>query len=288
MYYSPILFSRIADVEFTNYKESDINIDYLNSKDRIIIFCLHSMFYIEKISPLLDKITKPFVLISAMEDTQLPLEINPELLNRIIENKYFKHWFSINKTIPNDNNFTCIPYGLDYWTLTIKPYWDEPIQSFETQDNNIRNIINETVHFSQRIPKIYATFHLNKTDERHGDWRSKLPSIIPSNIIYYQPRQLKRSDCYKKMSEYAFVVSPFGNGFDCIRTFEALCLGCIVIMKKSFLDIIYEELPVLLVDEWSDINEQLLKDALILYSNKQFNYEKLNMNYWIYLVNSKF
>ena len=55
------------------------------------------------------------------------------------------------------------------------------------------------------------------------------------------------------MSKYTFVVSPFGHGFDCIRTFEALCLGCIVIMKKSFLDIIYQDLPVLLVDEWSDI-----------------------------------
>ena len=90
------------------------------------------------------------------------------------------------------------------------------------------------------------------------------------------------------MSEFAFVVSPFGHGFDCIRTFEALCLGCIVIMKRSFLDVIYEGLPVLLVDEWSDVTETLLKDTLILYSNKQFNYDKLKMDYWVKLVQSKF
>lgn len=93
---------------------------------------------------------------------------------------------------------------------------------------------------------------------------------------------------YNNMINYSFVLSPFGNGIDCIRTFEALCLGCIVIMKKSFLDIIYEDLPILIVNEWEDINEKLLNDTLILYSKKQFNYDKLKINYWIKLVNSKF
>ena len=90
------------------------------------------------------------------------------------------------------------------------------------------------------------------------------------------------------MINYSFIISPFGHGFDCIRTFEALCLGCIVIMKKSFLDIIYEELPVLLVDEWTDINKELLDKTLIEFSNKTFNYEKLKMKYWIDIVMSQF
>ncbi len=63
------------------------------------------------------------------------------------------------------------------------------------------------------------------------------------------------------MSNFSFVVSPFGHSFDCIRTFEALCLGCIVIMRKSFLDVIYEDLPILLVAEWTDINEILLQNT---------------------------
>ena len=90
------------------------------------------------------------------------------------------------------------------------------------------------------------------------------------------------------MSKFSFVVSPFGHGFDCIRTFEALCLGCIVIMKKSFLDVIYEDLPVLLVDEWTDINESLLNKTLDEFKNKEFNYNKLKMDYWTNLVLSKF
>jgi len=148
--------------------------------------------------------------------------------------------------------------------------------------------LNESLHFSKRKPIIYGNFHLNFNDDRHGGWRIKLLNIIPTDIIFYEQNFLKRSESYKNMSNYSFVVSPFGHGFDCIRTFEALCLGCIVIMKTSFLDIIYEDLPVLIIDEWTDINEELLKKTLIEFSNKKFNYEKLKMDYWIRLVNSKY
>jgi hypothetical protein len=89
------------------------------------------------------------------------------------------------------------------------------------------------------------------------------------------------------MSKLSFVVSPFGHGFDCIRTFEALCLGCIVIMKKSFLDFIYEDLPVLLINEWTEINPALLQKTLDEFKDKQFNYDKLKMDYWVKLVDTK-
>jgi hypothetical protein len=59
-------------------------------------------------------------------------------------------------------------------------------------------------------------------------------------------------------------------------------------MKSSFLDIIYEDLPVLIINDWSDINAKLLEDTLISFKNKEFNYDKLKMDYWIKLVNSKF
>jgi hypothetical protein len=288
MYYSPILFSQIADLNLTQYHKCNINMDHLNSKDRIIVFCLHSMVYLKMLIPFLDNVKKPFILISAMEDTELPREVDQALMAKITENVHFKHWFSINKTIPNDSQFTSIPYGLNFWTLTTTPFFGENIQDFNTQNLSLENISKNSEHFSKRTPLIYANFHWNFTDDIHGGWRRRLPNIIPSTIIYFEPHILQRSQSHKKTSQYTFVLSPSGHGMDCIRTFEALCLGCIVIMKKSCLDVIYEGLPVLLVDEWSDITETLLKDTLILYSNKQFNYDKLKMEYWVKLVQSKF
>jgi hypothetical protein len=162
------------------------------------------------------------------------------------------------------------------------------MQDYNEQNLVLNSISSQSSHFSKRIPKIYANFHLHHTDIRYGGWRQKLLTIIPPDIIFYEPHFLPRSESYKQMCKYSFVLSPFGNGLDCIRTFEALCLSCIVIIKKSVLDIIYEDLPVLIVDEWHDINETLLNNTLIEFSNKTFNYEKLKMDYWIKLVNSKF
>lgn len=288
MYYSPILFSQIADLNLTQYHSCHIDMDYLNSKEKIIVFCLHGMGYINKLLPFINNVSKPFVLITAMEDTQLPLEIDISFMNKILLCPFFKHWFSVNKTIPNDNIFTSIPYGLDYWTLTTRPYLGENIKSVVQQNLELESIISNSLHFSQRIPKIYANFHFNFTDDRHGGMRRKLLHIIPKDIIYYQENSLSKSESFKCISKYSFVVSPYGHGFDCIRTFEVLCLGCIVIMKKSFLDIIYEGLPILLVDEWTDINETLLTKTLNEFKNKRFNYDKLKFDYWANLVISKF
>lgn len=291
MYYSPILFSKIADLTLINSDDKihgKIDIEKLNNKDNIIIFCLHSYGILIKLEPFLYSIKKPFILISAMEDTEFPLEINNSFINNVTNNKYFKHWFTINKTIPNNNYFTSIPYGLDYWTLLKQNYFGEKMKSIECQNTDLENIARNSNHFINRIHKIYANFHLHLTDERHGNWRRKLQNIIPKNIIYYQPTYLPRSQSYTNMSKYSFVISPFGHGYDCIRTFEALCLGCIVIMKKSFLDIIYEGLPVLIVNDWRDINEELLENTLNEFKSKEFNYDKLKMDYWINLVLSKF
>jgi hypothetical protein len=289
MYYSPILFLQIADLTLTQYHSCHIDMDYLNSKEKIIVFCFYSMVYINKLLPFLNNVSKPFVLITAMEDTQLPLEIDISFMNKILLCPFFKHWFSVNKTIPNDNIFTSIPYGLNYWTLATRPCFGENIQTIFQQNTALESVIKEASHFSQRIPKIYCNFHFNLSDIRHGGMREKLLNIIPKDIVFIQQQVLPRTESYKATTNYSFVLSPFGNGLDCIRTFESLCLGCIVIIKKSALDIsMYEDLPVLFIDEWTDINETLLNKTLEEFKNKQFNYDKLKFEYWANLVITKF
>ena len=285
-YYSPILFSRICDIHLSQFSDCQYNIDELNKKDQIIIYAVQSVHFLSKLDVFLEKVCKPFILITAMEDTEFPREIDAGLYNKIVSHSYFKHWFAINKTCDNNSKMTSLPYGLDFWTLTTRPYFGENIQDIESQNQLLRNISESAPKWLGRIPKIYANFHFN-VSERYGGWRSRLYDIIPSEIIDFEKDRISRSESWNKISEYVFIVSPFGNGLDCIRTFEALCLGCIVIMQKSCLDSIYEGLPVIFVDEWTDINAGLLESKLIEFSTKEFNYEKLNMDYWVSIVNSK-
>ena len=44
---------------------------------------------------------------------------------------------------------------------------------------------------------------------------------------------------------------------------------------------IYEDLPVLIVDNWSDITKDLLSNTIEKFKNKIFKYEKLTLKYWV-------
>lgn len=286
-------------IDHNNCKNHNHNFNNINQNENLILLVSQSPEIIYYLAyEFIKHLNIPFVIISAMNDYTFPLElIYVNSIKKIIYHKHFKHWFAVNNSLTNDKTFTCVPYGLNYWDIFKKENYGEKIQSITQQDSKLHNISKTSLHFTSRIPKIYANFHLkvtnfkgNHTDLRHGNWRGRLNTIIPPEIIYFEPSVLPRTKSWEQMSLYTFVLSPHGNGLDCIRTYEALCLGCIVIIKKSCLnhESIYSDLPVLVVNEYSDINETLLKVTLDLFSLKKFNYEKLYMNYWFNLVNQKF
>ena len=84
------------------------------------------------------------------------------------------------------------------------------------------------------------------------------------------------------MCNYSFVLSPFGNGYDCHRTWEALCLGAIPIVRAKQFKHLFADLPVLNVDEWSDVTPELLQETIRQFKHiyKNFNFDKLTLKYW--------
>ena len=60
------------------------------------------------------------------------------------------------------------------------------------------------------------------------------------------------------LAEAKFVISPHGHGLDCVRTWEALWMGAIPIVKTSTLDSMYENLPVVIVKNWTDATKDFL------------------------------
>lgn len=77
-----------------------------------------------------------------------------------------------------------------------------------------------------------------------------------------------------------FVVSPHGNGLDCHRTWEALYLGVIPVVKKSSLDPLYEDLPVVIVNDWSEVTREFLEAKYTQMMEQTFKMEKLYIPYW--------
>ena len=65
-----------------------------------------------------------------------------------------------------------------------------------------------------------------------------------------------------------FVVSPEGSGTDCHRTWEALYARAIPILMHSPLDPLFIDLPVILINNWSEITEEYLKKNMTNFYNK--------------------
>ena len=57
----------------------------------------------------------------------------------------------------------------------------------------------------------------------------------------------------KALTNSRFVLSPMGNGLDCHRTWEAMYLGAVPIVRRIHWPFINRRLPILLIDEWKEL-----------------------------------
>ena len=108
------------------------------------------------------------------------------------------------------------------------------------------------------------------------------PSYIEGNIRI----DVTNTSCYDEWRKHKFVLSPRGAGEDCHRTWEAIIVGCIPIVKSSLLNELYEYLPILVVNDWTEINEHFLERKYAEITAKTYHMNKLNLEYWTNLINT--
>jgi hypothetical protein len=238
------------------------------------------------VKTILQHINVDFVLLTGDSDLNIPIDVlDSEGLSRLLSNSYLRRWGAQNLMHVSNPKQLQLPIGLDYHTYVINPAseWRLPNESTLPiqQEKLLQELRCSSLPLNQRIPKIYTNAHhrLDKFNDR-----SKAIQAIQeasNNLLILEPYIIPRTKVWENYTKHAFILSPFGNGFDCHRTWEALCCGCIVIMRNSFMAPLFEGLPVLNVREWSDINEELLQKTLEEYSTKTWNYEKLTLQYWL-------
>ena len=91
---------------------------------------------------------------------------------------------------------------------------------------------------------------------------------------------LPLKDFYNKLKTFKYCVSPRGTGIDTHRVYECLLYGVIPIVKKSTLDDLYENLPVLLVDKWEDVTYELLVNSYDENMSKYFEWKNNNTDWY--------
>jgi len=223
-----------------------------------------------------------FILITADSDLGAPLPILAESL-QILEHPSVLHWYAQNCDGPGFmGRMSPIPIGIDFHTINERSFWGEDKSSPEKQEQVLKSIRREFRPARERVPKVYVDFAWQPVNTYLPAKRQRvLAQIVTNECFAFQSKPLPRTQLWRKWGECAFVLSPHGRGLDCHRTWEALACGNIVLVPSSPLDVMYEDLPVIPIKDWSEIDSNRLQTWLDRYSGCDIGAERLQSSYWV-------
>jgi hypothetical protein len=210
----------------------------------------------------LPKLVNKIVLYSG--DSDETLDLGYLGVTQILESDMITKWFPQNCVFEHPK-VTHLPIGLDYHTLFMNEghSWGPRMTPVEQEAQILSLKAPE-----ERTIASYSNWHFHL---KRGD-RQEAYDRLPKDFMFYEPREVPRLETHKRMITYKYVASPYGGGPDCHRTWEALALGCIPIVKRCGLEKgLFDDMPVILVDDWSEVARGVEGTCL----------DKLYLDHWI-------
>ena len=246
------------------------------------------------INEIFPHITAPFVLVVSVGDESFPSTYcGPEEFETILSNENVIHIFAQNCDYEGKSNkISHIPIGIDYHTTAyFNPGQWKEFGSVAEQESRFQNVLTQLLPTPQRKKRAFIDFHLHDTARGSqtsiygGDRTSIFRKLVSLEFIDHATMEMPRTELWKIKGQYAFSICPYGNGMDTCRIWEDMILGCICIAKSiPAFTCLYEGLPVVLVQDWSEVTAENLDKWLLQYqdafSNPAYR-EKLTNIYWI-------
>jgi hypothetical protein len=218
-------------------------------------------------------------------------------IRTLLDHEYIGHVFAEN-CIYRHCRMTPIPIGIDYHTLygmrKESPHDQEEVLLGMMRDSppliqRAQQIVVEEDHFAKK---------LSERPYRSSYWASDMELCI--NGLRERPfverlaPTYPRARYWSRLTQYAFVATPCGNGPDTHRIWEVLCLGSIPVISlellgdSALLDL-YRTFPILIVERWDLITKRMLDDFRDRVVEEtpdaiEESRERLTMNYWRSLI----
>ncbi len=134
---------------------------------------------------------------------------------------------------------------------------------------------------NKKIKQIYVNFEIN-TNYFH---RNKLKKLITGNDLFYiEDKKLDNLQYLKKLNEFQYVLTPWGNGIDSHRIWETLYAGSFPLIPNHYNFKSIFNSDDFLFDNFKNLSDHALIENFINYS---INNEFLNINYWTNKIKSK-
>ncbi len=119
-------------------------------------------------------------------------------------------------------------------------------------------------------PSRFTLLYVNHNDSSHQD-RVGLKNIFRDQS--WSNVDEKRVDYYNfllNLANHKFILCPRGNAIDCHRNWEVLYMRRVPVMKRyEYLEILFKDYPVLWVNDYSEVTNDLLKENDHLYEEAQ-------------------
>jgi len=230
------------------------------SHERMLLrakICYCKLDYIFKAFEIFRNRTRPVVLITHNSDyrvTKITWEQRPECI---------KKWFAQNVEVLHED-LVPLPIGMEN---RVTPGYSGDMDVVE----KIRR---------SNIQKKYLCF-LNINPRTNLD--ARLPVIedfCREPWVHYEKYGIPFEQCMAITKACKFTLCPEGNGLDTHRVWESLYLGTYPIVKRSYHWRGFNDLPILVVDRWEQVTEDVLNRAYEKYESMQWDLSKLKMSYW--------
>ncbi|CAF1166259.1 unnamed protein product [Rotaria sordida] len=207
-----------------------------------------------------NSIKKPFVLVTHNSDQSAPDKYGAYLLNPKL-----LIWYASNPSVENHQKLSPIPIGI------ANMRWPQG-----NLDKLTYALKNHRKPWSQRTNLLYVNFAIETNKVEREKAFSQASKIENVQII---KKRITFETYLEQIGNTKFVLSPPGNGLDCHRTWEALLMGAVPIVRKSTLDPLFTKTRSVIIDDWSKLTQNLL-----LSLNSSFNHhiipDVLYAHYW--------
>uniref|UniRef100_A0A6C0JGJ1 RXYLT1 C-terminal domain-containing protein n=1 Tax=viral metagenome TaxID=1070528 RepID=A0A6C0JGJ1_9ZZZZ len=248
VFVSGFAFHKLCKWSICDRYPQNLHLQTIEENDLVFLnldFLPHFLYALQKSRP-----NNKFLLITHNSDLSFTNEYAMSLL------PYVNRIFAINCICDYKDIVKPIPIGFRDW----------PIHSYE--------IIKTIPRLSKTI-FVYMNFDINTNIEK----RTHCYNAFSNKSWVYSNSGLNLETFYKQMSSSKYVLSPDGTGIDCHRIYESLYFDAIPILKKNEMYEYYEKLPVLLVDDWSQISESFLEENYRPLYETILDWKKKNPNW---------
>jgi hypothetical protein len=215
------------------------------------------------VGSILPQIAQPIVLVTHNGDLNID-----ESFRYVADDRKIIRWFAQDALLRHPK-VTAIPIGL------------------ENRNFHYNGVLRDFRRLARRCPpKAMRIFYAFTVGTNERERKAALAALQVSRLAQGFGRTNSRT--YRaRLVRYGFVASPPGNGVDCHRTWEALYLGVIPIVKRSPFYEYFPGLPILAVDDWSEIaawDEALLARAYEELSAQIGSCRYLRFDFWASLI----